>query len=60
MGRETKSNGQKDTFDRFYTTPATVEKCLSLIDFTKYDYIIENNGTVDELKEKAKGFLKNL
>lgn len=26
----------------------------------KYDYIIENNGTVDELKEKAKGFLKNL
>ena len=26
----------------------------------KYDYIIENNGTVDELKEKAKDFLKNL
>ena len=26
----------------------------------KYDYIIENNGTVDELKEKAKEFLKNL
>ena len=26
----------------------------------KYDYIIENNSTVDELKEKAKGFLKNL
>lgn len=26
----------------------------------KYDYIIENNGTIDELKEKAKGFLKNL
>ena len=26
----------------------------------KYDYIIENNGTVDELKEKAKGFLKSL
>ena len=26
----------------------------------KYNYIIENNGTVDELKEKAKEFLKNL
>ena len=25
----------------------------------KYDYIIENNGTIDELKEKAKEFLKN-
>lgn len=26
----------------------------------KYDYIIENNGTIDELKEKVKDFLKNL
>lgn len=26
----------------------------------KYDYIIENNGTIDELKDKAKEFLKNL
>lgn len=26
----------------------------------KYDYIIENNGTIDELKEKAKDFLKKL
>ena len=26
----------------------------------KYDYVIENNGTIDELKEKAKEFLKNL
>ena len=26
----------------------------------KYDYIIENNGTIDELKKKAKEFLKNL
>ena len=23
-----------------------------------YDYVIENNGTLDELKEKAKGFLE--
>lgn len=41
MGKETKSNGQKDIFDRFYTTSATVEKCLSIIDFNKYDYVIE-------------------
>lgn len=26
----------------------------------KYDYIIENSGTIDELKEKAKDFLKKL
>ena len=26
----------------------------------KYDYIIENNGTIDELREKAREFLKNL
>ena len=25
MGKETKSNGQKDIFDRFYTTPETVK-----------------------------------
>lgn len=41
MGRETKSNGQKDIFDRFYTTPETVQKCLALLDFTQYDCIIE-------------------
>ena len=41
MGRETKSNGQKDIFDRFYTTPETVQKCLNLINFDEYDCIIE-------------------
>lgn len=41
MGKETKSNGQKDSLDRFYTTPKTVAKCLELIDFTQYDCIIE-------------------
>ena len=41
MGKETKSNGQKDIFDRFYTTPETVKECLNLIDFTQYDCIIE-------------------
>lgn len=41
MGRETKSNGQKDILDRFYTTPETVAKCLELIDFSQYDCVIE-------------------
>lgn len=41
MAKETKSNGQKDIFDRFYTTPDTVKKCLELINFSKYDCIIE-------------------
>ena len=52
MPRETKSNGQKDIFDRFYTTSTTVEKCLSLIDFNKYDYIIEPSaGTGNFVKQ---------
>ena len=52
MGKETKSNGQKDIFDRFYTTSTIVEKCLSLIDFSKYDYIIEPSaGTGSFIKQ---------
>ena len=52
MSRETKSNGQKDIFDRFYTTPETVKKCLNLIDFSKYDYIIEPSaGTGNFVKQ---------
>lgn len=41
MGKETKSNGQKDQLDRFYTTQETVKKCLNLLDFDKFDCIIE-------------------
>lgn len=41
MPRETKSNGQKDSLDRFYTPINTVEKCLSLLDLNKYDLCIE-------------------
>lgn len=41
MGRETKSNGQKDILDRFYTTPETVQRCLELLDLSVYDCIIE-------------------
>lgn len=41
MPRETKSNGQKDKLDRFYTPEETVKKCLSLLDLNQYDCIIE-------------------
>lgn len=52
MPKETKSNGQKDIFDRFYTTSSTVKKCLDLIDFKKYDCIIEPSaGTGSFLKQ---------
>lgn len=52
MGQETKSNGQKDVFDRFYTTPETVQKCLNLINFNEYDCIIEPSaGTGNFIKQ---------
>lgn len=41
MGQETKSNGQKDMLDRFYTDPEVVKECLTLLDFEQYDCIIE-------------------
>lgn len=41
MSRETKSNGQKDVLDRFYTPDNIVQQCLALLDLTKYDCIIE-------------------
>lgn len=41
MPRETKSNGQKDILDRFYTPAETVQKCLSILDLSQYDCIIE-------------------
>ena len=41
MSGETKSNGQKDSLDRFYTKESTVFKCLSTLDLEKYDCIIE-------------------
>ena len=41
MPKETKSNGQKDTLDRFYTSPQAVHQCLSEIDLDNYDCIIE-------------------
>lgn len=52
MPKETKSNGQKDRLDRFYTLEETVFKCLSIIDFANYDCIIEPSaGTGSFLKQ---------
>lgn len=41
MPKETKSNGQKDTLDRFYTPETTVQQCLNLLNLDAYDLIIE-------------------
>ena len=41
LPRETKSNGQKDKLDRFYTPITVVEQCLKLLDLSQYDCIIE-------------------
>lgn len=41
MGKETKSNGQKDVLDRFYTPKEIVEKCISQIELNQFDCIIE-------------------
>lgn len=41
MARETKSLGQKDKLDKFYTKENIVDFCLSKIDLNKYKYIIE-------------------
>lgn len=41
MAQETKSNGQKDVLDRFYTADKTVDLCLSNINMQSYNQIIE-------------------
>ncbi len=41
MKGTTKSLGQKNKFDKFYTNISIVKKCLSKLDLTMYDLIIE-------------------
>lgn len=56
MPKETKSNGQKDPLDRFYTPRETVKQCLELLDLFEYDCIIEPSaGTGNFLKEFPEG-----
>lgn len=41
MAKETKSNGQKDKFDRFYTPESLVLQCLERLKLDEFDCIIE-------------------
>lgn len=55
MGKETKSNGQKDILDRFYTPTEVAKECLNLIDFSNYDCVIEPSaGTGNFVKQFPK------
>lgn len=52
MARETKSNGQKDIYDRFYTPIETVSLCLELLDLNDYDCIIEPSAGIGNFSDK--------
>lgn len=41
MPKETKSNGQKDILDRFYTSDKVATECLNNLNLSDYDCIIE-------------------
>ena len=51
MSGETKSQGQKDLLDRFYTPVDVAKKCVELLKLSEYDCIIEPSaGTGNFLK----------
>ena len=58
--KETKSLGQKDTLDRFYTKREVVQECVGLIDLTSFDVIIEpgagDGAFLDCLPKRAIGY----
>ena len=37
----TKSLGQKNQFDKFYTKPSIIGECIKLLNFDEFDCIIE-------------------
>lgn len=51
MPKETKSNGQKDYLDRFYTPEEIVKKCLNLLNLDDYDCIIEPSAGCGSFSE---------
>ena len=55
MSKETKSNGQKDELDRFYTLEPIVNKCLNLLSLEQYDCIIEPSAGNGSFSNKIKG-----
>ena len=52
MPQETKSNGRKDPYDRFYTPLTTVDQCLALLDLNKFDCIIEPSAGTGHFSQK--------
>jgi len=52
MPRETKSNGQKDTLDRFYTPDQIVDTCLDILNLNEYDCIIEPSAGTGNFSRK--------
>lgn len=52
MSGETKSRGQKDNLDRFYTPSHIVDKCLQLLDLNAYDCIIEPSAGTGNFSKK--------
>ena len=55
MSKETKSNGQKDELDRFYTLEPIVNKCLNLLSLEQYDCIIEPSAGNGSFSNKIEG-----
>lgn len=41
LANTTKSNGQKDILDRFYTPPDVAAICIQQLDLSEYDLIVE-------------------
>ena len=52
MPKETKSNGQKDKLDRFYTPDFIVDQCLSLLSLNNFDCIIEPSAGTGNFSKK--------
>lgn len=53
----TKSKGQKDDLDKFYTKDFIAEECISLVDLGKYDLIIEPSAGSGSFSNKIKNCL---
>ena len=41
MAGTTKSLGQKNQFDKFYTKASTIQECIKFLNFNEFDCIIE-------------------
>lgn len=55
MSRETKSNGQKDELDRFYTPYDIAQRCINEINLSEYDCIIEPSAGIGSFSNLIDG-----